>query len=108
MRDGDHPFPHTALAIAYFPFESAYFLLNLFHHPRQHPRAIIQQPAIRGVVNVALYYRGVHSHLPPTDHSLLLRQGHDPAMQLEVPGEHSTSMDKKCSQVTQADRAGDR
>src|ERR1700730_14949783 len=27
---------------------------------------------------------------------------------LEVPGEHSASMDKKCSEVTQADRAGDR
>jgi hypothetical protein len=27
---------------------------------------------------------------------------------LEVPGEHSASMDKKCSEVTHADPAGDR
>jgi len=26
----------------------------------------------------------------------------------EVPSEHSASMDKECSEVTQADRAGDR
>jgi hypothetical protein len=25
-----------------------------------------------------------------------------------VPGEHSASMDNKCSEITQADRAGDR
>lgn len=45
------------------------------------PRPIMQQATIGGIVNVALNHSGVHSHLPPTDHSSLLRYTHDPIVQ---------------------------
>src|SRR5271157_2860398 len=81
LSDGNHPFGHRAHPVAHFLLETARFSFDLFHGPRQHPCAIVQQAAVGGIVDIAFHHRCVHAQLAPLNHTALLRQAHDPVVQ---------------------------
>src|SRR5271166_4026152 len=91
LSDGDHPLGHRAHPVAHFLPETARLRFDLFHGPRQHPRAIVQQAAVGGIVDVAFHYRGTHPQFAPPNHPALWKvepnSGFDPkqeSVQLEA------------------------
>src|SRR5215471_13996158 len=73
MGNRNYPLGDAALPIADLSLPSARFPLDLLHRPGQDASPIIQQTAVRRVVNVGFDHRSVYPHLAAADHPPGLR-----------------------------------
>lgn len=81
-RDIEQPQFYASRSVAQLGSGRARDLGDLLHGADQHPNPVTQQRAVGRVMDVGLHHRRIHTHSASLRHPLLLRDLHDPVVDL--------------------------